>query len=95
LCINNNNENCLSALINDTRESGVTLDPEKFDNAVSNRCCEYCQAGWESSKSIRIIKKRLTGIKQSMHALARQLLKEKEITQPVATADRGPLGRSG
>jgi hypothetical protein len=90
LCKNDQNEICLGVLINEIRELSTFLDPDKFDNAVETRCCKHCQAGWASSKSIKTIKKRLAGIKQSMHALARQLLKDKS-TQ----ADSSPLGCSG
>lgn len=80
LCINDQNENYLGALINDVRESGVTLDPENFDNAVKNRCCEYCQAGWESSKSIRIIKK-IKGNKAKHARFCETVIKRKKVTQ--------------
>ncbi len=59
LCKNDKNSTCLEVLITDIRNSGIPLDPDKFDNAVQTRCCKFCQAGWDSSKSVKVIKKRL------------------------------------
>lgn len=82
-CIRKSDQNkiCLEILINGIRESGTFIDADKFEDAVKTRCCKYCQAGWENSKSIKILKKKLAGVKHSMHALARQLLKEKDTSK--------------
>ena len=82
-CLRRNDENstCLGVLITEIRNSGIPLDADKFDNSIQTRCCKFCQTGWDSSKSVKIIKKRLAGLKQSMHALAKRLLKENNAAQ--------------
>ena len=79
LKVDDEGSNCLQCLIADIRNSENILEPEQFDNAVQLKCCKYCQAGWISSKSLKETKKKLTGLKHSMHALARRLLKEKSM----------------
>lgn len=78
---NDGNSTCLGALITETRNSDIFLDPDQFDNAIQIRCCKFCQTVWDSSKSVKVIKKRLAGLKQSMHALAKRLLKENNAAQ--------------
>jgi len=88
-CLNKSNDGvtCIGALITDIRESGNKLEPDEFDNAVQAHCCKFCQNGWNSSKLVRAMKKKLAGLKQSMHALAKRLLKEKQKSNHVNPAD--------